>query len=441
MVNPRGDGPGPPRVAVVLPGGGARGAYEAGALSVLLPKLEEHGQSVSIYCGTSVGAINGAMLASTAHLGGTGQAEALVERWRGISKGEVIGRLLSPDLLVGIGSLAGEAVGVPGMRFRGLIDPKPLRRNLDSWIDWDQLHANVATDHVRAVCAIATSLSKGQPVGFVETAGKGRVEQGAEEIHYAPVELEPVHVRASAAIPGIFPPVEVPGRGRAAGHFVDGATRLNAPIRPAIDLGAERIIVISFEPLVSGAPGRVGSRKPGFADVAANVLDGLMADQIVADVGRLVAVNSFFAEDIERSSGAARAYRRARGRRPWRKIPYALVAPRERRHLARLAERVLKERYGGLRALRDLDVALMARAMGGGPSRGELLTFLFFDEQFIAALIDAGRRDARRWISRHPHFWCSDSAHDFGLGSDPDPSDIEVAQLAEWRSMRSGSRR
>lgn len=83
----------------------------------------------------------------------------------------------------------------------------------------------------------------------------------------------------------------------------------------------------------------------------------------------------------------------------------------------------------------------MARAMGGGPSRGELLTFLFFDEQFIAALIDAGRRDARRWISRHPHFWCSDSAHDFGLGSDPDPSDIEVAQLAEWRSMRSGSRR
>ena len=48
MVNPRGDGPGPPRVAVVLPGGGARGAYEAGALSVLLPKLEEHGQSVSI---------------------------------------------------------------------------------------------------------------------------------------------------------------------------------------------------------------------------------------------------------------------------------------------------------------------------------------------------------------------------------------------------------
>ena len=52
-------------VAVVLPGGGARGAYEVGALSVLLPALEARGERVAIWCGTSVGAINATMFASS----------------------------------------------------------------------------------------------------------------------------------------------------------------------------------------------------------------------------------------------------------------------------------------------------------------------------------------------------------------------------------------
>ena len=57
-----------PTVAAVLPGGGARGAYEAGALSVLLPALEARGERVSIWCGTSVGAIDATAMASLAHL-------------------------------------------------------------------------------------------------------------------------------------------------------------------------------------------------------------------------------------------------------------------------------------------------------------------------------------------------------------------------------------
>jgi len=61
----RNDGP---TVGLVLPGGGARGAYEAGALSVLMPALQERGERVEVFCGTSVGAINVATLAASAHL-------------------------------------------------------------------------------------------------------------------------------------------------------------------------------------------------------------------------------------------------------------------------------------------------------------------------------------------------------------------------------------
>jgi NTE family protein len=422
----------PPRVAVVLPGGGA---YEAGALSVLLPALEGRGERVSVYCGTSVGAINAAMLASVAHQSPSAAGAALLERWRSISKAEVTGRLIGPGLALGVASLVGEALGVPGMRFRGLIDPKPLRRNLDNWIDWGAVHENVASERVAGLCAVATSLRSGSPVGFLEWARDGSPIGASEEIAYAPVRMSSVHVRASAAIPGLFPPVTVDA-GPASGPYVDGATRLNSPIRPALDLGADRVIVVSFEPLTrrKASPGTAAA--PGFADIAANVLDGLMADQIVADVQRLGAINSFFAESPEASSRAARAYRRVRGRRPYRKVGYALVAPRRRRELARIAERVLEVRYGGLRALRDPDFSLTARALGSGANRGELLTFLFFDPEFIRQLIDAGRRDARRWLGRHPHFWCSDASHDLDQRTRPEAEEREVALLEEWRSIR-----
>jgi NTE family protein len=431
-----GDDPaGTPSIAVVLPGGGSRGAYEAGALAVLLPALERRGERVSIYCGTSVGAINGAALASHAHRSPSEQAKILLDTWRAISKREVTGRLLGPGLALGLGRYLCEAVGVPGVRFEGLIEAGPLRDNIERWIDWEALHENTASARA-AVCAIATSLGTGRPVAFLEWA-HGEAPAGAsEEIDYVPLRLNGTHVRASAAIPAIFPPIAVNDAGPYSGHFIDGATRLNTPIRPAIDLGAERVIVISFEPYADRAGAHVGSRRPGFADVAANVLDGLLTDQVTADIHRLAAINSFFAEDVERSSRAARAYRTARGRRPYRKLSYALIAPSRRRQLGKLAERVFARRFGGWRALRDPDLALMARALGGGPSRGELLTFLFFDPEFISALIDAGRRDARRWLARHPNFWCADASHDLDLDRGRVEGERDTIVLEEWRSRR-----
>jgi NTE family protein len=67
--------------ALVLAGGGARGAYEAGALSVLLPELEARGQRPTVYAGTSVGAINVAVLAASHHLPAAEAAGRLVELW------------------------------------------------------------------------------------------------------------------------------------------------------------------------------------------------------------------------------------------------------------------------------------------------------------------------------------------------------------------------
>ena len=88
-----------PKVAVVLPGGGARGGYEAGALSVLLPALERRGERITICCGTSVGAINAALLGSLAGLPGHQAAAQLLDTWRGMRKADVIAPIFGPALL------------------------------------------------------------------------------------------------------------------------------------------------------------------------------------------------------------------------------------------------------------------------------------------------------------------------------------------------------
>src|SRR4029453_1697973 len=78
------------KVGLVLAGGGARGAYEAGVMAELLPELERRDQRPDVIVGTSVGAINAAYLASVAHLGADEAAAGFVERWEDLSPGRVI---------------------------------------------------------------------------------------------------------------------------------------------------------------------------------------------------------------------------------------------------------------------------------------------------------------------------------------------------------------
>jgi NTE family protein len=425
------------KVAVVLPGGGARGAYEVGALEVLLPALQARGEQVSVWCGTSVGAINAAAMAARAHLPVREQTRQAVEVWEDLRKGDVLARL------VGIGGARvllrafGHAAGLPDVGVASLLDPSPLAASLERWIDWDALARNVRRGDIDAVCVVATLLATGQPVGFVQSR-HGLPAVADETLRYVKTHLRGEHVRASAAIPVLFPTVQVTTPRHARGHYTDGGTRLNSAIKPAIDLGADRVIVIGFEPFVRRAGRRSMTREPSIADVVANVIDGLLVDQVAADLRRLAAINSFFVEAPSTGPlGATRAYRMARGHAPYRLISYALVAPRRRGEIARLAEATFERRYGGLRGLREIDFAVMARALGAATrSRGEFLSFLLFDQEFTHALMDMGRRDARRWLRRHRQFWCRDAGHDLSLGRLERSKILEEEALEEFRAHR-----
>lgn len=426
------------RIAIVLPGGGARGAYEAGALSAILPALEARGERATIFCGTSVGAINAALLGSLAGEPASTVADQVLDRWRTMRKGDVLRPILGPGTPLMLLRLLGDVLEVPGVRLAALLDPSPLAGSLERWIDWLALHRNVRRGDVDAVCVVATSLELGGPVAFVH-GSRSLPLPGGDDPRYVRASLAAQHVRASAAIPMLFPPVEVDAPRSVAGHFMDGGTRLNSPISPALALGAERVIVIGFEPFAArGRPVRPPVQ-PTLADVASNILDGLLVDQVADDLHRLAGINAFFADGASTGvSSSARAYRTARGRQPYRKVGYALVAPERRGELAAAADEVFQRRYAGLRGLLAPDYPLLSRLLGGGrgTARGELLSFLLFDPEYTERLIELGRRDAERWLARHPSFWCADASHDLDVAPAAIQAAGEQAALDEFRALR-----
>ncbi len=154
------------RVGLVLAGGGARGAYEMGALSVLLPALEAAGQRPTVLVGTSVGAVNIAYLAANAHRSAADAAAGGIELWRSLRWEQVLAPLL-PTARRGL-NYVGEVLGVPGVQLQALLDTTPLTETVPRVIDFAQLHRNVETGRVHATAVVGTSAATSESVVFVE---------------------------------------------------------------------------------------------------------------------------------------------------------------------------------------------------------------------------------------------------------------------------------
>ena len=346
--------------------------------------------------------------------------------------------MISP--VIGIGTaigllrLAGEVLELPGLRAASLLDPAPLARSLDAWIDWDALHANVASGLIRrGLCR--RHLAGARRPGRVRGERRRNRPARISEIEYVHTRLEGQHVRASAAIPLVFPPVEVTAPLGAAGHYVDGATRLNAPIAPALALGAERVIVVGYEPFAGERSRRAAAGR----------------DWRTSPPTRSMACCS--TRSPTTSAGCSPSTRSSPStRRPARRAPRSPTAPPtaarrtggsptrswRRRGAARSARwprRSSRSATAALRGLRSPDFALLARLLGGGRARarGELLSFVLFDEVFIERLLEAGRNDAERWLAAHPGFWSADAA---AVGFDAPEASAEAVALDEFRARR-----
>jgi len=376
-------------VGLVLGGGGARGAYEAGVLSVLLPLLEERDEGPRILIGTSAGALNVSFLAANAQLAMDELIAEALATWESVGWGEVARPLLSAASVRRAVGYVGEVLGVSGLRISSLLDPEPLRVTLRERVDFERIEENVRGGRIDAAGVVATSALTGRSVVF----HSGLVSPPPDDrrgIDYVAARLAEEHVLASAAIPGIFPAVRVTRPRRAQGWYFDGGIRLNTPIKPALVLGAARVVVVAVTSVAPGGADLAGAQRPDALEAAGQILIGVLEDQLAADVQTLAGIN----ELLTASGGSPRAGKRV--------VPYILVTPAESDPIAARALRVVRAHYSGSLQAITSDVALLARltAAGADARHAALLSFLLFAPEFAQALIELGQQDARRWIGQ-----------------------------------------
>jgi NTE family protein len=399
------------RIAVVVAGAGARGAYEAGVLGELVPRMEQAGEPPDTFVGTSAGALNAVVLAAFAggpppnappELGlGTG-ADALRVFWSRLRAHQVWRPLLrdAPRVLWYYGG--GGIIGGPGLT--SLLHTGPLSRTAERW-SWtlDAAREKIAAGQVEALAVATTDVYRGRTVVFVERArGVALPPTDAKRgIDYVEAELTTDHLVASAAIPAAFPAVALPHPSGGNRWYSDGGVRLNAPLKPALALGADRLVVVATHPAeaVDDTASAPDDLQPQVDDQLVNVLEAVLVDRMIEDLSTLRKVNAALrqASPSPASPSGAGGRPGSGRRRRYREVPHVFVGPRSRDTLGNLADEVFRG-LGPLRRLQPdvADLAVLRRllASGEGPRPGDPLSYLFFHPAFAEAAFSLGAEDA-----------------------------------------------
>jgi NTE family protein len=371
-------------------------------LSVLLPALDDRRLRPTMFVGTSAGAINAALFASLAHLPAEAAAQEAINRWLNIRKSMVMRPALYSLPKFGLRY----AASLLGLRadVSSLLDTSPLLASLNSpeLIDWGQLQDNLNHPRVLDTVAVVTTQygggSSGRSKVFYSSARHEIAPPSDNEqaLDYVPTELTAEHVRASAAIPGAFPPVRL-GNGANARWHMDGGVRLNAPLKPAITLGAARLVMIATDParFLNDLPGPAPAEPPPMQDAIDQVLHGAMSDRMIEDLQNVRRVNL----DVAAAATAGASLKSSSGRE-YRHIPVIFGDPPVIDDLGRAATRSLSVIMHGIRKFANPDLLLLNFLLGSSPgSRGDLLSYLLFEPEFIRDAISLGQQHADNLIA------------------------------------------
>ena len=279
-------------LGLVLGGGGARGAYQAGVLRGIAKRFPN--LAFPILTGISAGAVNTIHLA--AHEGTLLQAaDDLIALWLALSPERVYDLRPAPLLRNAFGwgaRLMSGGIGAGREPLRGMVNTEPLRHYLNAVLSCAQdgslpgIARNLDRGALKAVALSATSYTTGQSVTWVE--GRDVDLWQRPQRRTEPARLTVEHVMASSALPMFFPAVKVGDE-----WYGDGGVRLTAPLSPALHLGASRILTISTRYLRT----RVEADKPltiGYpppAQVLGVLYNAVFLDLIDEDILRLRKVN------------------------------------------------------------------------------------------------------------------------------------------------------
>jgi NTE family protein len=387
------------RVALVLAGGAARGAYEVGVVQHLVEEVSKDlGREVplNILCGTSVGALNACALAAFAG-DPRGRATRLVDLWTSLRVEEIV----QPDLrgIVSMGArwIRGDRdTAVIPPREGGLVDPQGLERLIEREIPFSAIHDNVQRGLLDALTVSTTHVASGRTIVYVDRAALD-LPLWSHDPTVTPraARITARHAFASAAVPILFRPVYLDGE-----FHCDGGLRQNVPLSPARRLGAGGVIIVNPKYIKPDDVTDADRKKdlfPGPLFLLGKTLNALLLDRIDTDLARLSSINDIleagqraYGEGFAERLNEALGYAKGRGLRTIRSL------------MIRASEDV------GQLAASFVRSELFARRVGGGTGRlmrrlgereaadeSDLLSYLLFDGEFARQLIELGRNDAR----------------------------------------------
>jgi NTE family protein len=384
-------------VGLVLAGGSARGAYEVGVVSYVVEEIARtlgRDIPIDIISGTSAGSINAGMLAAYADRPGE-RGELLARQWTNLELEDVV-RLAPGEILHVATRMLGRKLSSGERRRGGVLDPSGIERIVRDNIPFEAIDSHVRSGLLTAVSISTTHVASGRTVIFVQRRDPGIPRWGSDPTMIArSCRVRADHVLASAAVPLLFPAVEIEGQ-----FYCDGGLRQNVPLSPARRLGADGLIVVNPRFIREDAPPVevADEREREYPDpvfVFGKAMNALLLDRIENDIRRLEKLNGVLAAGERRFGsdfGAVLNEELGRGGQSALR-PLDVVYIRASEDIGVLAAEYVRSPEFARRVPGFLGRGL--RRIGEGVSEADLLSYVLFDGAFAGRLIEIGRKDAR----------------------------------------------
>jgi NTE family protein len=390
-------------LGLVMTGGGARGAYQAGVLKRLgeIKRLQGSANPFPIIGGASAGAINGSALA----MGSDDFPQAtkvLAKLWATLKPSDVFRCDFvsqAHNSLVWILDLSfGGAFG--GGNARSLLDATPLRHYLKEHLDCSRIQDNIKRGHLYALAISATNYNSGKSYLFIQ-GQKGHPMWNRSRRVTLATRITVEHVCASAAIPLVFQPVKLE-TAKGTAFFGDGCLRLQQPLSPVIRLGAEKIVAIGVRCENREHQVEESNQKdPSLAQVMGILFNVMFLDHLATDVEHLERLNQLMRSGQIKQAGVE-------GYEEMRPLTVLQVTPSA--NLTEIAAHHQKD----MPYLIQYFMNSLGRDAG---SCSDLMSYLLFTPRYTRDLIELGYHDADDRIEEIEDYLFADGGSNKSAGS------------------------